>query len=78
MSEAKLLTAIAIIEDPATQATRGLKYRNIKNNDKAKNEFYEFVKKKFPDVSHVNWYEKNSTFGKAIVRGMFLEKIYLH
>ncbi len=77
MSKAKLLTAIAIIPDPVTQATRGLKYRNIKNSDNAKNEFYEFVKKKFPNVSHVNWYEKSSTFGKATVRGMFIEKIYL-
>jgi len=73
----KLLTAIAIITDEKGSPVRALKYRNIMNNETAKESFYTFVKGKFPDVSLVNWYEKSSTFGKAKIKGRFIEKIYL-
>jgi len=76
-SKAKLVTAIAIILNENREVVQALKYRNISNTDKAKGEFYSFVKKKFPAVAYVNWYEKSSTFGKSKIKGRFIEKIYL-
>ncbi len=77
MSKPKQITAIAIIADEKGSPIRALKYRNIQNNDQGKNSFYKFVKEKFPGVAWVNWYEKSSTFGKAKIKGRFIEKIYL-
>lgn len=77
MSNVKQITAIAIIPDKNGNPIRALKYRNIQNNEHGKNSFYAFIKEKFPGVGWVNWYEKNSTFGKAKIQGRFIEKIYL-
>jgi len=73
----KQITAIAIIPDENGNPIKALKYRNIQNNDAGKKSLYDHLKKKFPNVGWVNWYEKSSTFGKSKIKGRFIEKIYL-
>jgi hypothetical protein len=51
-------TLTAIVMDKQNGKAVGKKYRNIKDNEAATTRFCAFAKSKFPNATHVNFYEK--------------------
>ena len=58
-----------VIVPLGNKKVEGKKYRNIKNTSLHVSNFLAFAKQKFPDATHINFYDK--------INRSFVERIYL-
>jgi len=71
----ELFTAIVVSKVPGCSQPQFAKYRNIPKDDEKR--LYNFVRKTFPNVSHINFYEKATKRFRVQVKAADIVNCYV-